>query len=299
MADAILNERLEEAVTRCGELNDEMAETTAAVEAVIAGAEELSQKVESEGDEAHQAFAEVTARLEQVEGQLEEAGADARSRLEALGDAAGETKGKVAELLAKVHAELEELQARQQEQSDGLEDQLEQSGTAATELGEAVGRLQERIGTHLEEAAEAVDEFGQAILAARNEWEDQKNALLDAVSELDDAAGERATACSAAVESLLQAQRAALVDELANQSLLDAHNRAVETVGGKLEQEAPQKLTEALAPLRDAMTALGELCGESRDGLEERSQQVLSRVQEAIAVMERLVPGFEGTSRLG
>lgn len=162
-----------------------------------------------------------------------------------------------------------------------------------------MGQLQERISAHLEAAAETVDEFGQAILAARQEWEDQKNTLLDAVAELDGAAGEQATACAASVEALMQAQSAALVDDLANQSLLDAHNRALESVGAKLEQEAPQKLLDALSPLRDAMTALGDLCGEGEEGLEQRSQQVLEKVQEALGLMEQLAPRFESTSRLG
>jgi chromosome segregation ATPase len=299
MADAIINERLEEAVTRCGELNDEMAETSAAVDAVIEHADELSGKIASEGDDAHRAFEEVASKLEQVEEQLEAAGTEARSKLEALGTAAEETKGKVGELLAKVHAEIEELQARETDLAGQLEGELEQTGTAAADMGEAVGTLQEHIGTHLEEAAAAVDEFGQAILAARNEWEEQKNALLDAVADLDESAAEQATACVAAVEALMEAQRVALVDDLANQSLLEAHNRAVAAVGAKLEEEVPQKVMDALGPLRDAMSALGEMCDESGEGLEERSQQVLAKVQEAIGLMEQLVPRFESANRLG
>jgi hypothetical protein len=144
-----------------------------------------------------------------------------------------------------------------------------------------------------------VDEFGQAILAARQEWEDQKNELLDAVADLDEAAGEHATAAAASVEALMEAQRVALVDELANQSLLDAHNRAVAAVAARLEEEAPQKMADAVAPLREAMTALGELCAESEEGLEERSQQVLAKVQEALGLMEQLAPRFRSAERLG
>ena len=297
--DSIINERLEEAVTRCGELNDEMGETSAAVEAVIEGADELSQKIDSEGGDAHRALAELAARLEQVEDRLEGAGESARGRLESLAAASEESRGAVERLLATVHAELDELRARETALGEGLGEHLDGAGSAATGMGEAIGALQERLAALVAQAADEVEAFGDAVLSARQEWDTRRRALMDALDALDEAAGEETAAATQAVEALLQSQREALVDDLANEGLLGSHNRALAAAGEAVEERLPETLADAMEPLRESMASLTELCGESRTDLDERRAQMMEKVEQALAFMERLVPAYVRTGRLG
>lgn len=297
--DSIINERLEEAVTRCGELNDEMAETTAAVEAVIDGAEELSQKIAGEGGDAHRALEELGARLAEVEDRMEAAGDGARGRLEGLAAAADESRGAVERLLETLHAELDELRARETALAESVGAHLDQSGAAATAMGEAVAALQERLAALVEQAADEVEAFGDAVLSARQEWDARRRALSDALDALDEAAGEETAAATRAVGALLESQRTALVEELANDGLLGSHNRALAAAGEAFQQQLPGALADAMEPLRASMASLGELCGTSGEDLEERRAQVMAKVEEALAFMERLVPEYAATERLG
>lgn len=295
----LINDLFQEAIRRCGELSGEMDKASATVESLLSRAEALGATLAGKGDEAHRRLHELTARLAEAEQELHSDGQQARSRLGELGRRAADLQGGVGELLQHVQLAMGDLAARRAELEGLLENRAEAAGLNLDALGQRIHELEESIARGLEQANAALQSFSGAVKDAREDWQDHLGDFQGELDRLEDTAVEQARSYVAAVESTFSEGIEVLVEELANDMLIEPHDQAIERLLRKFTEEAKGQVAEALAPVRQAMEALAELGSEEQDTLQQDAAEVLKRVEAVLDRMERMRPGLALAGRLG
>ena len=295
----LINDLFQEAVQRCGDLSAEMDKAEAAIETLLAKADALGSAVASKSDEAHRHFQELTARLAQAEDELEQDGQQAQSRLSELGRRAGEVQGRVGELLQAVEAGMTELAGKRAELEGLLESQTEAADTNLDALGQRIHALEESLSAGLEQAETALKSFSSALNDAREDWDDRLDDLVEEMDRVEDSAHEQTQGYVSGIEGAFNEEINVLVDELANDLLIEPHNQAVEGLMQKFTEEAKGQVAEALGPVRQAMEALGEMCTGEQGRLQQNAADILKKAEGVIERLERLRPALALASRLG
>jgi DNA repair exonuclease SbcCD ATPase subunit len=295
----LINDLFQEAIQRCGELSSEMDKAEAALDGVLSRADDLGATVSSKSEEAHRHLGELTGRLAEAEQELESDPPQAHARLLALAGRAGEVQARVIERLEQVQAGMAELAARRAELETLLETQTEATGVNLDALGQRIHELEEAIAAGLDQSNAALQSFSGALNDAREDWQDRLDDFHDELDRLHDTAVEQAQSYVAGVESTFNEGIDVLVDELANDMLIEPHNQAIDGFMRKFTEEAKAQVAEALAPVRQAMEALGEVSHDEQEALGQNAAEVLKRVEAVLERMERMRPGLALAGRLG
>lgn len=297
---AEMNELLEEAIERCGELSEDCTDAAANIDNLVERGGELADAIDSAGEETRQHLEDLTAKLDEAEDKLGEAGQEAKGSLDALVARAGELEGTVGELLEKVKSGLAELEAKEKEFDGRLEEQMDAAGEDVNQLGQRMSDLGETISKNLEAAGEAIQEFTDAVDTARQEWAEKKGLLLGAMDDVEDAVREQTGKYCEEIEELLDNERAeVLVQRLANEMLIAKHNAALDVLEQRFEQEPKDQAASAMEPLLDALQELERLCGEHEKALGEESAKIRDKVSEAVQIVEAVRPVLQSAERLG
>lgn len=295
----LINELFEEAIRRCGELSGELDGAEAAVASVLSRANELGAAVASKSEEAHRHLQELSARLGQAEQDLEEDGQQAQTRLDDLGRRAGEVQVRVGEVLQAVQTGMAELATRRGELEGLLDGQSEATDTNLDALGQRIHDLEASISAGLEQAEASLKAFSGALNDAREDWGDRQDDLMEEMDRVEDNTHTQTQAYITGIEGSFNEEIDVLVDELANDLLIEPHNQAIEGLMQKFTEEAKGQVAEALGPVRLAMEVLGETCSGEQARLQTNAAEVLKKAEAVLDRMERLRPPLALAGRLG
>lgn len=297
MADAILNELLEDAVTRCAEFSEQSLELRAAVDELTGRAEDLERSVASRTDEVVRQLQTLAERLEAAEGALASASDQAKAGLDGLASRSSEVQGDVDGLLARTHAAVEELAARRLALAQSLEDEVEGAGEEVERFAARVRETADALDAGLEEAQAGLQRFGEAVDAAREDWTARREALESALADLEERAAEQVRTYVETVDGTLQSQTDALAS-VANDGLVAPHQQATAALDGLVESTVAS-LSAGADPLQDALRALAEVCREQQDALGSHTEGILRQVEDTMGLLERVAPAVQSADRLG
>jgi ABC-type transporter Mla subunit MlaD len=256
MSTAVMNQLLEEGVTRSRELSDASDEALRAIDGAAREAEELTQRLETGTAEARQHIQEIVSRLERSEAALEAAGNEAEGALAGLSGKAGEVAAAAAELLDRVTKSLVELETQREAAESDLTTRMTGAQDEATELAGKTQAAATAAEEGLEQVAQTLDAFRTAIEAARTELGQKQEAWSAAADELYGQAFAHAEAWTSGLIDLLERQSTAMV-EAAN-GMVDEHNQSMEGIRTRFVEQAPQHVGEALEPLESELAELGQ-----------------------------------------
>jgi len=253
---AEINELFEQGITHCGELTDAADEAMNAVDAAAERARELADRVQQEGGEAREHLRDLTTRLQKAADALEDSRGGAQGALEGLGEKAEALQAEVGDLLERVQKATAPIEEQRGRLDDSLDAQTAATQADVAELAQTTQEVDAEAGRRLEEAGKAIEAFRASIDAARSELAQKRDAWSEALERLEGAAHERANACVAALQELLQRQATAIVD--AANVMVDRHNDTMDVIKQAFAEQAPQDLAAAAGPLQAALLGLGE-----------------------------------------
>jgi chromosome segregation ATPase len=282
MADtAVINQLLQEAITRSVALAEQAQQTSGVVEELFHRAGSLAEALGEGGHAAHQRFQDLRAGLEAADDELEDRAMRARGGLEALPAKAAFVQGRVGDLLATIKHELSELKAKEDDLSVTLERQSEEAQADLEQLAGQTRKLQEVTEARLQEATEELESLHAAIAQAREDIHKAKGELLEAMDTLENAAREQVQRFVEGLGTTLTAHTTALFD--LEHRLKDAHNEAVVALRKKFAEEVVSRLSAAAAPLKESLDRLSALCAEEESALIEECARLVERFDVAIA----------------
>ena len=286
MNTALMNQLLEEAVTRSRELSDAADEALRAIDGMATEAEELAQRVDTETAGARQHLRELVSRLERSEAALEAAGQQAEGAQDGLSGKSAELATEAAGLRDRVTKSLAELDARHDHIEADLTARMTTAHDDARELAESAHAAQTSVEEDLEQVDQALFDFRAAIDTARSEFEEKQRAWRTAANALETESYTHAGAWTGGLSDLLQRQSTVLVD--AANSMIVEHNAAMDVVRSRFVEQAPKDLDEALAPLEVELGELGRSAASRAQALAADGARLAQWAETAVPVVEGL-----------
>jgi chromosome segregation ATPase len=297
MADApVLNQLLELAANRAAVLAEQAQAAAGIVSELVEKADSLAETLTEEAEDVHRAFQELHARLEAADDELEHRAQGARAGLEALPARTSSVRGRVEELLAAVKDQLAELHAREAELSATLDGRSEAAQADFGQLAEQTRTLQAAADAHLGEAAQELEALHSAVAQAREDVQNGKDELLDAMDALENVAREQVQRFVEGMGTTLTAHTTALFD--LEHRLKDAHNDAVVALRKKFAEEVVSRLPAAAASLKESLEGLGAFCGEEELALIDECARALDGFDLAIQSAQRSQALLQTADRL-
>jgi hypothetical protein len=297
MADtALMNQLLQEAANRAVALAEQAQEAAGGVDDLLERAGSLAETLGEQGEQVHQRFQELHAKLEAADDELEERAMRARNGLEALPAQTVAVQGRVDGLLAAIKGQLSDLKAREDELSVTLDHQSEAAQADLEQLAGQTRTLQAATEARLQEATQELENLQSAIAQAREDIQTGHDELLDAMDALEGFAREQVQRYVEGMGTTLTAHTTALFE--LEQRLKDAHNDAVVALRKKFAEEVVSRLPAAAALLKEALESLGALCGEQELALIDECTQALERLELATRSAERSQALLQAADRL-
>jgi len=297
MAEALLNQLVEDAVSRCGEIADEAGEAASVVDQLGRHLEALKQRLTQEAAGTHRQFQELATRLEQLEGELESRREQAQAGLDALTESAEQARGAASEVLEKVRDGLDGLQSVREQLQATLDGRAQSTQEELNALGERIERTQSALQERLQAASAAIAGLREAVTGAGEELAGSKERMAAAMDSLQSDAKQEVEAYGAAVQEATSSMLQGLQDT-ANR-MLRSHNQAVVALRKKFAEEAVERFEDAVEPLKATLVSLAELCAGEETALLDRSKEIMARAQQATALMEQVAPVLEHAAQLG
>ena len=300
MAEAQINELFEEAIGRCEELSDDAQTAGDAIESMLDSAQDLADRLASEGEETRRALQTLTGGLQEAEAGIEGAIDGAKAGLDGLVSKASEVQSAVGEAVTRIKDALEELDSLREELRGRLEQQSQDAAGDVEQIAERIASVQEGLSTRIEEAGDAVKELTDAVTEAQEQWGEKRDALLESIVDLERDSRAATEKYASEIEDILDNQRiSVLVRHLANDMLIGKHNEAIDVLGQRFEEEVPDALPDRLQPLAAAVTELKELCAQHQSALQQKADEVRARVDKAAGVLEGIMPALESAQQIG
>jgi chromosome segregation ATPase len=296
MSEAILNQLLEDAVTRCAEFSEQSLELRAAVDELGGRAQELEGNVSSRTEDVLKHLQSLAERLDAAQDALSTAGDQAKAGLDALASRAGEVKGDAETLLSRIHAGIEELSARRQALAEALESEVEGAGEEVEKFAEQAEAVESALDAALDQAQATIERFGDAIEAAREEWVARRESVETALADLEERAQAEVREYVETVDEVLQSQGSVL-SAIVNEGLVGPHQSAIEALDAVVKGAADGMKSDA-EPLVQALRALAEVCADQQEALGGQADEILKQVEQTVGVLERVTPVVQSTDRL-
>lgn len=296
---AELNDLLQEAIQRCGDLQEGSAEAAGAIEGLVEQAEGLADVIESAGGQTSRLLVELTAKLEEAQDTIKEAGQEAEGSLEALVARSTELEGRAGELLEAVRTGMDELEAAEKELDKRLEQEMDAVDADTQQLMLRMSDQRQALGKNLDAASQAMRAYTEAVDTAQREWDQKVRLFLDAMDEMEAAVREQLGDYCTEIEDLLDKERAdVLVQRLANELLIHKHNEAVDLIEARFEVAPRDEAPAAMEALLEALQQLERLCGEHEQALGETAGAMRSAVAEAIGIVDAMTPVLDGATQI-
>jgi hypothetical protein len=292
----LINELLEEAVSRSRELSDEALATAQAVSAVIERAHEVGERIAREGEEAHGHFQALAARLQEVHSDLQGAVSDARLQLDRVVGRSREVEGRVAELLEQVHKGTTELETQRSEALRHLEQQADETEQRLGELSGTLDELEHAFRSGGSQAGREIALLLSGSQAARGIVEQKRQELQEAMDALETELETQVNAVGEALEESIIQQNAALVG--VGDKLVEQHNEMVAAVVRQLTEDAFAQIDAALAPLRTAVESLETACAGSETVVVDRCGEITTKLRALGDLLARMKPALDMMGQL-
>jgi ABC-type transporter Mla subunit MlaD len=293
---ALLNELLEEAVTRSTAFADQAAEMQHAAHDTGEKVRALSERVREESAESHGLFADAVAKLKEAESHLGDAEHKAEDEMSALRTKLDEVESKLTALVSAAKTGATELREAKttissdldgrQHEIDGLFDSGQQKahaieanvGERLTAMHDALAALQHSVTESQQHLGTAVIGFSENLNQLAQKAQTQTHACVEVVSQATARAAETLTA--------------------AGDQIVQTHNDLMELIRKKLDEEIPQQAEATLSKVHDAAQELENLCKTSDELLPGLVEEILKRVGDMVELTERLEPTLAEAARL-
>jgi chromosome segregation ATPase len=293
---AVLNEALDEAVARAEALSGQLSEIETAARETAESVRALADRAREEGDGSHGLFADATTRLREAADHLGTAHDEAGGEAEGLSTRLSEVQQKVAALVAAIKAGACDLTASKATTASALDKRQDELGERAAV---SLGKMQ-AFGTHVEErlgtVREVLSSLQQAVAETRQNLASVTSAVSEGLQELSQEAHAQARECVSAVSDA--ADQASTVLVQACGAVIDAHNRAMDLVRSKLQDDAPKLAETTFSGLTEAAQAIGLQCAKQNEALAAWYPQAQSWASQIGGLAERVHPPLVEAARL-
>ena len=274
----LLNDLLEEAITRCHELGEESVEASQEAASLTQAAHDLKQETERHLQETRQRYEALERRMAEAEAERAEIGDEVSAALEKAREQAGEVEQHVADLLEAAGQSLHAMQ----EQRDRLRERFAER---ILETQQTVSRLLEQVEDLEAAAGQGVQQVHQACARLAQQVRETREQLQQSRSVWNYTAGRMRGDLHDAVAQLARRQvhtlsrHGARVDTV-KRRLAEEHNKAVAALMEALTEDSLDEMGARLQPLFDAAERIEEDWGAATGALDDEYRAVAESVNE-------------------
>ncbi|MET0556613.1 MAG: hypothetical protein ABW221_26480 [Vicinamibacteria bacterium] len=294
---ALMNELLEEGVTRSQELTDAADEALHGIDQVAESATELTRRLEDESRDAGQRMRDLAARLAEATGTLETARTRAEHGLEGVTTAAGALKAAAADLLARVRESLDLVETKAEEVDTALDADWTGAKQGFQETARSTVDAGEQVGLELEQIGQALTALQAAVTTAHDEFDGKREAWSQALDALVSNADAQADGWTNALDALLERHGGAVV-QLTN-GMIDLHNEAMEEARRRFVDQAPADLAAALQPVEDGLARLGQEAAQLSQDLGHEATSLEQRASDTLPELANLQAALDAAGHVG
>lgn len=291
-----INPLIQQAITQCNELADQLDTSTDEVESAVAAANQLGETLEEESDELRQAVRSLTTRLQKARTDLEQADGKAGVALDAVAGRADAVEGDTDLLTNAVQegtANVEETVVQVFQSIDGQVDRLDED---FKRLAEGITDLSQALAGHAEEERAGLESLGKAFDEAFAELAEKQSEWLNA---LDRTTTEIQEGSQAATQALGEMLRSHAVASLAwGNQLVIGHNAVMESLSQLFAEKAPESVDQAVQPLLEELRGVVSAAETQRDDLSTKGQALLDRLTNLIPEIVSLTEALQTTEGL-
>lgn len=283
---AELNELLEQAVSEAEGLTQEAAHAQETAERLLRQASALEMTVDAGTSETRLRLEQLSARLNEAEGELAQEGATARASLQVVESASGELRERVLSFLEDSRADLAALRAERDELRAEFDQRGEQAADGIARAGLRIRSLEGAAEARLAHARQEIAAFRALVDDGRSAVTERRNTLLVQMRQLEEGARARLDYVMQTYDVLAQTVQEQVTEVQA--TLKGLSEQVAGGVARRLGQDAVEALEQSCEPLRRAMAELDTFGRRTRGDCDKRFDDIADQVEKVTGILERL-----------
>jgi chromosome segregation ATPase len=291
-----MNPLLEQAITQCGDLTDQLDNTSEQVDSVVAAANQLGESLEEDSGDLREAIRSLTSRLQKARTDLEEADGKAGTALDMLAGRAEAVEGDtdlIVNALKEGTANVEETVTESFQSLDAQADLL----TGDFErLAEGISDLSQALANHTSEEKDALESLTERFDDAYADLSEKQTEWLNALDRITTDIGEGSQAAARALGDMLRSHATASL-AWGNQLVID-HNEVMQSLGTVFGERAPESVDQAVQPLLQELRNVVSAAETHREELSTRAQGLLDGLTALIPEIVALTEALQTTEGL-
>jgi ABC-type transporter Mla subunit MlaD len=293
---ALLNELLEEAVTRCLAFTEHSETMHEATDTCGNKVKALGDKVRDEAAEAHGLFADLAAKLREAEDHLGHADTKAGSELFALRQRVEAVESKVDALVSAVKSAASELHDSQTRIAHELESHDHEIDARFDNDQQKMHALEVDMGQRLQTVHDALAALQHSVEEAQHNLQTTTTHFFE---RLDHFTADAHTHVQTLMEALRhQVDGAVQAFEAAGNEIVAEHNHVMDALRQEFHEHAPKEAETTFAEVKAAVEQLVGICHQKDGALAQAAGEISKQVQEVVDLTERLEPPLAEASRI-
>ena len=291
-----MNPLIEEAITHCGELADQLDATSDQVESAVDAANKLGDTLEDDSGELREAIRSLTDRLEKARADIDQADGKAGTALDALAGRADAVEGDTDVLVNAVQEGTANIEDTVAESFRALEAQAELLTGDFERLASGITDLSQALADHAGEERAALESLSNRFDEAFAELSQKQGEWLSALDRITTDIAESSAAATQALGEMLRSHATASL-AWGNELVL-AHNAVMESLSSVFAEKAPESVDEAVQPLLQELRGVVAAAEKHHEELSTKGQAVLERLTNLIPEIVALTESLQTTEGL-
>jgi DNA repair exonuclease SbcCD ATPase subunit len=294
MAD--MNPLLEQAITRCGELSDQLDASGEEVEDAVKAANQLGETLEEDSGELRATIRSLTSRLQKARTDLEDADGKAGTALDMLAGRADAVEGDTDLIVNALKEGTANVEDTVTEAFQSLEAQADVLTGDFERLAEGITDLSQALADHTNDEKAALDTLTDRFDEAYEDLSEKQTEWLNALDRITTDIGEGSQAAARALGDMLRSHATASL-AWGNQLVIE-HNAVMEALSSVFAEKAPESVEQAVQPLLQELREVVSSAEKHREELSTKGQALLDGLTALIPEIVALTEGLQTTEGL-
>jgi chromosome segregation ATPase len=291
-----MNPLLEQAITQCGDLTDQLDTTSEQVDSVLAAANQLGETLEEDSGELRASIRALTSRLQKARTDLEGADGKAGTALDSLAGRADAVEGDTDLIVNALKEGTANVEETVKESFQSLEAQADLLTGDFERLAEGISDLSQALANHATEEKDALESLTDRFDDAYADLSEKQTEWLNALDRITTDLGEGSQAAARALGDMLRSHATASLG-WGNQLVIE-HNAVMQSLGAVFGERAPESVDHAVQPLLQELRNVVSLAETHREELSTRGEALLERLTALIPEIVALTEALQTTEGL-
>jgi chromosome segregation ATPase len=282
---------MDEAVDVTERLSAEASSAHQQIDTWIQRAKNLSDRIESVGNESHTALAGAAQRIEKLDHDLAQEADHAKSAFDALTQRAREFEGQVGDLLGKLHTAVEHINGVRAEVHNRVLEESEHHKHDLAGLAGLVQQLEVKLEDHWNDAHDEIKSFVDQVNGHLDEFKHEHESLLGALDHFQEDHNNLFQELVGGMEQF-SSHSGDLLGNLVShvEGLTDQHTTQLAT---KFGSEVVEHLLQSSDPLSSVFGVVNEVAGGSHESFLGKFEEITGNSEQVAEIINTIKPALD------